>query len=340
MNRINQASFSIVTVVLNNLGGLKKTRESLLNQSYAAWKHIIIDGASSDGSEKFDFEILNDSKTTFFTEPDTGIYSAMNKGWKLAFPGTYIAFLNAGDVFTDSDSLKNAAMAIQLQHENLEWGCTTHEEIEIDGSGWVCKLVSTPTVQNQLYAYGYRSHQGVIMKKEFISKLGGFDEGYRIAADWDLIVRALLVTKPFLWREPLIRFEIGGFSSQRILQAHIELRSLREKYLWKSVRDRVFDDIYCAVILRSIGYQNYITKIGRMTRFLFLGFRAGSWARLVLNRTFSQSKVSLKKSSRARIAVRKVLNLMVAILNLPKYLYPYIVRTLYKQLHVSEIEKP
>jgi len=256
--------FSVVTVVRNDLIGLKKTRESLEKQEYGNWIHIIIDGASGPATQKY-LKTLNRKNTIYTSGPDSGIYEAMNKAWKIAMPKSYVLFLNARDVFTDPNSLSNANKALKT-HPQSNWGCTTHEEIYPNGDGWVCKLVSPPSIANQLYAFGYRSHQGVVMKAEFISLLGGFDESYEIASDWDLIVRAMLAERPVVWLNPLVCFERGGFSENRLLAAHLELKSLRHKYLSHSYTQKFIESIWMALYLREFGYFNYLSPF---IKFLF-----------------------------------------------------------------------
>lgn len=251
--------FSIVTVVRNDLQGLKKSRESLDEQLYKNWVHIIIDGGSTDGTTEF-IKSLPKTNTISVSEPDTGIYNAMNKAWKLSERDNFVYYLNARDKFASEKSLKYADMALST-FPLARWGCTTHEEINQNGEGWVCKLVSPPSVANQLYAFGYRSHQGVVMKASFIEYLGGFNEDYQIAADWDLIVRALISEEPVQWAYPIGIFELGGESSVRILKAHQELKKLRKIYLTFSWSDHIFDDIWSALYLRNFGYRNYLTSL-------------------------------------------------------------------------------
>lgn len=260
---------SVVTVVRDDLEGLRKTRKSLETQNYENWLHIIVDGDSTDGTKEY-LELLPSYNTMYVSEPDTGIYNAMNKGWKLADRESFIIYMNARDVFASDDSLRNANLA--LEDGNSLWGCTTHEEINPDGSGWVCKLVSPPSPENQLYAFGYRSHQGVVMKQELIAKIGGFDETYQIAADWELIVNAIRLQSPAVWNYPLGRFELGGMSSGRLLEAHMELRQIRRLQLTRTPYMRLLDDVWCAIYLEVFGYSNYITSIRRYFK-LILKFR-------------------------------------------------------------------
>lgn len=302
--------FSIITVVKNDLSGLKKSRESLEVQKFQNWTHIIIDGGSTDGTISY-LRKLPKENTVYISEPDKGIYDAMNKAWRMAAEDSFIFYLNARDVMTDPRSLTYAQKALAA-NSNANWGCTTHEESYEDGSGWVCKLISPPSIQNQLYAFGYRSHQAVVMKKSFIKNLGGFNESFSVAADWDLIVRAILSEKPVIWTHPIARFELGGMSSGRMLEAHLELRKLREGYLRLRLTRRLVDDLWCALHLRMFDYQNYWTpllkivfpeakkvrrktKKSRRTTFSFnlFGFQ--------VNFSSSRQKVSRLKKSRPKI---------------------------------------
>ncbi len=251
--------FSVVTVVQDDLAGLKLTRESLEFQTYTKWIHIVIDGSTSSETLVY-LKSLPKHNTMYISELDSGIYSAMNKAWKLADPDSFVFYLNARDKFSNSDSLADASFALK-GHENPEWGCTTHEEINRDGSGWLCKLVSEPAVTNQLYAFGYRSHQAVVMRASLIKNLGGFNEKYRIAADWDLIVRAILHVIPVEWQKPLAVFERGGVSSMKIIEAHRELMELRKIYLPRSIGSTFYEFLWRAIYLRHFGYSNIFTPV-------------------------------------------------------------------------------
>jgi glycosyltransferase involved in cell wall biosynthesis len=247
-------SFSIITVVRNDLVGLQKSRNSLNIQTNKNWTHIIIDGASTDGTLDF-LKTLSEENTIYVSEPDTGIYNAMNKGWKLAKPESLVFYLNARDIFATPSSLEEANLVFE-KNQSSNWGCTTHEEIEQNGEGWICKLVGPPSINNQLYAFGYRSHQAVVMKANFIENLGGFNETYKLAADWDLIVKAINKESPIVWWNSLAKFELGGISSDQLLEAHLELQLLRKKYLTKNLKGKIAENIWCALYLRNLGYRN------------------------------------------------------------------------------------
>lgn len=250
-------NFSIVTVVKNDLAGLRKTRLALENQTYIHWKHIIIDSASTDGTLEF-LQELPTTNTIFTSEQDSGIYCAMNKGWRCAEENSFVLFLNANDTFAFENSLTIAAKSF-LENPQSDWGATVHEEISRDGKHWVSKLVSPVSISNQLYAFGYRSHQSVVMRASFIKTLKGFNETYQFAADWDLIVRGILLSKPIEWWHALGRFELGGYSSKYILESHLELKMLRKIYLPQTIRRKFFEAVWETIYLRNMGYKSFLT---------------------------------------------------------------------------------
>ena len=293
--------FSIITVVRDNLEGLKLSRESLISQTYSRWIHIVVDGSTSGETQEY-LKSLPKQNTIYLSELDNGIYSAMNKGWKLATPNSFVFYLNARDKFANSDSLANANLGLKM-HGNPQWGCTTHEEINQDGSGWICKLVSEPNIRNQLFAYGYRSHQAVVMRSNLIKDLGGFNEKYQIAADWDLIVRALLHTKPAEWKSPLAVFELGGVSSIKMMEAHRELMELRKIYLPKTIRMAFYEHLWRAIYLRPIGYVNVFTPIIKLT----LEFDLSRYFLILERKFFKSLKQSPSKKDKGIIKLLKVL---------------------------------
>lgn len=327
---------SVVTVVSNDLNGLRKSRLSLEHQTFSNWTHVVVD-SGIDGKTLDFLQTLPIASTKWISEPDLGIYNAMNKAVSMVEQESYVFFLNAGDIFARKDSLATAAEVLKASNQP-NWGCTTHEEIASDGEGWICKLVSKPSITNQLYATGYRSHQGVIMKNSLISSLGCFDEKYKVAADWDLIVKAIMAETPVTWNVPLARFETGGFSTQRILLAHEELFQLRKKYLLEKVSDHVYDYIWRSLFLYPIGYR---TLLGR---FLFPAFRVKKhnqeslfW---VLYRKFvikEHNALIRKVPSRFRRVILKTLSYVYVPLMRPK-LFHLCRRFLLKRLNLDNIE--
>lgn len=112
--------FSVITVTYNNLQGLLKTSESILEQTFGEFEWIIVDGGSADGTVQFltSFDRL---KINWVSEKDGGIYAATNKGIKLS-RGEYCIFMNAGDRFLDASVLLNVSDAIGLDRPAIVYG--------------------------------------------------------------------------------------------------------------------------------------------------------------------------------------------------------------------------
>ena len=107
---------SIITVNLNNRDGLQKTIDSVVSQTFKDFEWIVIDGGSTDGSKEL-IEQYADHITYWVSEPDKGIYNAMNKGIKVS-KGEYLFFLNSGDWLWEPNTLLSVAEAMKSLPEN------------------------------------------------------------------------------------------------------------------------------------------------------------------------------------------------------------------------------
>ena len=114
---------SIITINYNNAEGLRKTIESVLNQTSKEFEYIVIDGASADGSLETiqTFKLSNLQTFKSISEPDSGIYNAMNKGIRMA-QGEYIHFLNSGDWLVDERVVENMLNELSKSDENKDSG--------------------------------------------------------------------------------------------------------------------------------------------------------------------------------------------------------------------------
>lgn len=176
---------SIITINLNNASGLRKTIESVVSQTFSDFEYIIIDGGSSDGS--VDVIKDNSDKITYWvSEPDKGIYNAMNKGIAKA-SGEYCLFLNSGDWLVDDNVLysvfKNDVSA------DILFGNT----IAINNDG--TKLIKGPSTSN-ISAYQLITntlpHQGSYIKRSLFDIFGKYDECFEIVSDWKFFLGMIL----------------------------------------------------------------------------------------------------------------------------------------------------
>ena len=185
---------SIITINRNNADGLRKTIESVLSQDVSdktQIEYIIIDGASTDNSVDVikSFENNQSNKlqiTKWISEPDSGIYNAMNKGIKMA-TGEYCLFLNSGDYLVDQNVLNNSislslktsivAGKLQVNLKNGKFGVVTPD-----------KQISLNTFYRQSLP-----HQSTFIQTKLFEKYNFYDENYSLAADWKFFFDTLFL---------------------------------------------------------------------------------------------------------------------------------------------------
>lgn len=179
---------SVVTVCYNSEAVIEKTIQSVINQSFDDFEYIIIDGASTDETLKIIKKYKN-KITKVVSEKDKGIYDAMNKGIAKA-SGEYIVFLNADDVFLHENVLKLAAEKM-TDNKDLYFGDLVFLE---KSTG----KINNRRQNNVNYVYlcgGMLFHPTIFAAKTLFEKVGNFDTQYRIVADYDWIIRALVKNK-------------------------------------------------------------------------------------------------------------------------------------------------
>lgn len=173
---------SIITINYNNLEGLKRTVESVVNQTWQEFEYIIIDGGSSDGSAAY-IESQSKSIDYWVSEPDKGIYNAMNKGIAKA-TGEYLLFLNSGDHFYDTTVLQENIKYLQ----NYDLICF---DIEVRGDT-TSEIVTYPEkIQFSDLCFGSLCHQSTFIKKELFEIIGFYDEKLKLVSDWKFFILVL-----------------------------------------------------------------------------------------------------------------------------------------------------
>ena len=172
--------FSIITINYNNHFGLERTIQSVVSQSFKSYEYLVIDGGSTDGST--DCIALHDSHINYWiSESDSGVYDAMNKGWKKA-NGHYCIFLNSGDVFADTEVLKHV-YELTDSTSDLVYGC--HLWGSLEGARWNPKK---DFKMRDILTHTPISHQATFIKKSLLEKVGGFKTNYKIIADWGVLI--------------------------------------------------------------------------------------------------------------------------------------------------------
>ncbi len=197
---------SIITINYNNLEGLQRTVESVVNQTWQEFEYIIIDGGSTDGSAEY-IETQSNHFDYWVSEPDKGIYNAMNKGIVKA-TGEYLLFLNSGDHLNDSSVLE--INNIFLKEKDIVY----FNIKEIRGNTIIIKKCP----QEITFSYMVKDsipHQSTFIRKSLFDSVGLYDEKLEIVSDWKFFIIALGKYKAtYLYvDDDLSTFYIGGISS-------------------------------------------------------------------------------------------------------------------------------
>lgn len=181
---------SIITINYNNAEGLRKTMESVLAQTCRGFEYIVVDGASDDDSVNVIKELESEGVRElgafkWISEPDGGIYEAMNKGLKMA-KGEYVLMLNSGDFLIDEHVIER--IILELDGTDIVQGNTieNHGSRLLRNRGYGKSEITMYDVMG-----GGFLHQASFCKRALFEKYGYFDESYKIAADTKFFIICL-----------------------------------------------------------------------------------------------------------------------------------------------------
>jgi len=214
---------SIITVCYNSENTIRDTIESVIGQNYTNIEYIIVDGRSTDGT----LEIIQNYKqkiSKIISEPDIGMYDAMNKGINIA-SGELIGFLHSDDLYADSTSIENIINKINIAGTSSIYGDLVYVK-KNNLSMVVRKWNAGPFSQNK-FKFGWMPpHPTLFIKKAVYDKYGFFNVDFGTAADYELIIRLFYKYKVSCTYLPIIitKMRSGGVSNQSFynhLKAHI-----------------------------------------------------------------------------------------------------------------------
>jgi glycosyltransferase involved in cell wall biosynthesis len=194
---------SIITINYNNLAGLIKTVNSVINQTIKNFEFIIIDGGSTDGSKEY-IQQMNEFIDYWVSEPDNGIYHAMNKGIEVA-KGEYCLFLNSGDYF-----LENTSLSILVKSSigyDIIYG-----DIIFEGTNKVYRASSK--LDFNYFLSDTIPHASALIKRELFKKFGLYNQKLTIVADWEFFIKCVILYNVSYFHVDKIMtvYQIGGIS--------------------------------------------------------------------------------------------------------------------------------
>ena len=220
---------SILTVTYNSSETLEACFRSIHNQSHPHIEHIIIDGGSTDGTVEI-VKKHNDKIASWISEPDHGLYDAMNKGIKAA-DGDIIGILNSDDIYADNSVIENVARTITENNVDSCYGDLVYVERK-----------DTAKIKRQWKAGGYKRekfkkgwmppHPTFFCKKSVYEKLGMLNLDFPLAADYELMLRFLYKHRVSTAYIPkvLVKMRNGGTSRPGLYT----VKAIKENYkAWK-----------------------------------------------------------------------------------------------------------
>jgi glycosyltransferase involved in cell wall biosynthesis len=181
---------SIITVCYNSAATIEKTFQSVKTQTYKNLEYIVVDGMSSDAT----LDIIENNKeiiSKHISEPDKGLYDAMNKGIQLA-TGELIGILNSDDIFTDNNVLEN----IVKFHSENNVEASVGNIIQFNEEGKTVRKYSAKNWNPEKLKIGFMPpHPSIFFKRELFKRLGLYDLTFKSGADYELIIRYFLENK-------------------------------------------------------------------------------------------------------------------------------------------------
>lgn len=173
---------SIITINLNNKSGLTKTIESIKNQTFQDFEHIIIDGLSDDGS----LSLIESSTRVnqWISEKDSGVYDAMNKGIKIA-SGEYLLFLNSGDIFYSEKTLED--IISNLTKTDIVYG-----DLLFDHTDHTAPYHCPEELTVEFLFEASLAHPSTFIKRSLFEQHGLYNTDYKIISDWSFFLTCIL----------------------------------------------------------------------------------------------------------------------------------------------------
>ena len=230
---------SLITITYNSGKTLSTTLESVLNQTYSNVEYILVDGASKDNTIFIikQYELLFKEGMKWISEPDQGLYDAMDKGIRMA-TGDIVGILNSDDFFTSNNILQKVVDAFQ-QDKSLDAVYGDVHFVHPNNLNKCVRYYSSKIFKRDLMKMGFMpAHPSFYIRKECFDKYGSYRTDYKIAADFEFLLRVIYKAKIKTKYLPIdmVTMRTGGASTsgleshKRIMKEH--LRAFRENGIY------------------------------------------------------------------------------------------------------------
>ena len=243
---------SIVSINRNNAAGLEKTLQSVATQTSKEFEYVVIDGASTDGS----VEVIKRYESRFahlkwVSEPDSGIYNAMNKGLRMA-SSEYIQILNSGDGLASNEVTKRMLEALEKEgNPSILYGNMI--KCFPDGRRLTDKCFAGQEITMLGMFVGTLNHNPAYIRRDLFEKYGYYDEDLKIVSDWKWYLQAIILggEQPRYVDLDVTLFDMEGVSETN-------------KELAKAERKAVLEQLFPKAVLKD--YEQYAFPLDQMRR--------------------------------------------------------------------------
>lgn len=243
---------SIITINFNNRAGLQKTIDSVISQTFKDFEWIIIDGGSTDGSKEL-IEQYDKYITYWVSEPDKGIYNAMNKGIKVA-KGEYLYFLNSGDYIASYNVLS------RVFKYNFQTDIINGNLIIISDSIRRDYGIHSDYISCFDLIKGNLNHPSTFIKKRLFDLYGLYDESLKIVSDWKFFLYTIVIRGCSVKyvNEDIACFTMGGISNTSL-------------ELVKEERNKVLSEFFPSYVLEDYKFTIHQSEIRKykLSRILY-----------------------------------------------------------------------
>jgi len=267
---------SIVTVCKNAERHIREAIRSVARQTYPDIEYIIVDGDSSDRT----LEIVDEYENIvdrFLSEPDSGVFAAMNKGIQLA-TGSYIYFLNADDYLVDEKVIEDVAEFLKI-HSDCD---VLYGNLEVREESGIVHVFEPPRPEEiaEFMIYGSMPHQATFAKAEIFEKLGGFNEQYRIVADgvWFLNLLQYDFINWYYYPRTIGSYFMGGLTTENNRETRTEFwkaqnrASIYQNEHWHQKRLLKFQQIILKFEQELTDYKNQLSSYREQARYSQLDY--------------------------------------------------------------------